>query len=140
MNVLVSAAIILLALLIVAWVMFSLYFVAASIYYVALRGRALEKELGFSYGSACLPSSGLAGYTSSLALVSVVDDGIFDRAGFRQGDVLPDESVIGFFRTLHRRCNQVTELAVVDGGPGPPFHGRPRRMIRFVVPDGNDLR
>jgi hypothetical protein len=134
MSVLVSAVIILLALLIVAWFTFSLCVVAASIYYVSLRGRALEKELGFRYGSACLPSSGLAGYTSSLALVSVVDGGIFDRAGFRQGDVLPDESVIGLFRTLHHRRNQVAELAVVDGGPGPPFHERPRRMIRFVLP------
>jgi hypothetical protein len=110
------------------------YIVFESFYYEVLLGPGLERDLGFRHGKAILPGGSIYGYTASVAIESVAPGGVFHRAGFRAGDALPDVSHGGLFKLLHRHRGRVAELSVVDGGPGPPFHERTRRVIRFDVP------
>jgi hypothetical protein len=98
----------------------------------------MERGLGFRRGSACRSAPNFAGYSKAMAVVSIVDGGEFQRAGFRAGDVLPDVSYIGFFMRLWRRRGHAVEFAVVDGGEGPPFEARSRRTIRLVIPPDCD--
>jgi hypothetical protein len=104
------------------------------LYSVTLLGPSLERDLGFRQGSAWLQSPGWRGYEEAVAIVSVTDGGVFQKAGFRAGDILPEESFIGLFRLLHRHRGRTAELVVVNGGDGEPFKARPRRTIRFFVP------
>jgi hypothetical protein len=110
------------------------YIVGEALYYQVHLAPALERDLGFRHGTACLPDGGVRGYVAAVAIDSVADGGVFQQAGFRGGDVLPNVSYSYLFKTLHRHRGQTAELAVVDGGPGPSFHYRTRRVIRFTVP------
>ena len=111
------------------------YIAGVVLYYQGLLAPALERDLGFKTGSASMPDDQSAhGYISAVAINSVVGGGVFQRAGFRGGDVLPDVSYTWLFKSLHRHRGRVAELAVVDGGPGPRFHYRSRKVIRFAVP------
>lgn len=111
-----------------AWVI-----VDALIYQGLLRP-GLERDLGFQEGTALLPDRGLRSYISAVAVDSVSEDGRFARAGVRAGDVLPDESHTSLFKKLHRHRGRMVELAVVDGGAGPAFRARPRRVVHLLVP------
>jgi hypothetical protein len=113
---------------------FAAYIVGQGFYYQGVLGPGLERELGFTHGIARLPSDGIRGYISAVAIESVADGGVFQQAGFRGGDVFPDISNTDLFKSLHRHRGRMTELAVVDGGPGPIFHDRERRVIRLAVP------
>jgi hypothetical protein len=124
----------LLALPVVALVALWVYVIAEALFYQGILGRVLERDLGFREGSASLPVAGPQGYISAVAIISVADGGVFAQAGFRAGDVLPEKSHTDLFKLLHRHRGRVAELAVVDGGPGPPFRERQRRVIRFAVP------
>ncbi len=106
----------------------------SSYYYCFLKGKPLNTDLGFRDGTACLNHPSFRGYVDAVCILSIEEGGVFEQAGFRVGDVLPDVSVIGLYRLLHSRRGQVAELSVVDGGPGPPFLKRPRRVIRVFVP------
>jgi hypothetical protein len=110
------------------------YIVWEALYYQVLLAPALERDLGFRRGTACLPDDNMRGYVSAVAIDSVAEGGVFQRAGFRGGDVLPDVSYSSLFKSLHRHRGRTAELAAVDGGPGPVSHHRTRRVIRFVVP------
>jgi hypothetical protein len=124
----------LLAVLLAVVGFFAIFVVASAIYYHTLLRRSLERDLGFRHGSASIQSPGFQGYENSVAIISVTDGGVFQKAGFRAGDVLPEESFIGLFRLLHRHRGRIVELVVADGGDGEPFKARPRRTIRFFVP------
>jgi hypothetical protein len=115
-----------------AVVCLSAYIVAAGFYYQSVLGPALERDLGFTGGAAYL-SVGRRLH-SAVALTVVAPGGVFDRAGFRAGDVLPGVSHTDLFRLLHRHRGQVAELSVMGGGDGPPFGERPARVILFEVP------
>ena len=110
------------------------YILGEALYYQVLLAPTLERDLGFRHGTAYLPDDGVLGYVSAVAIESVTDGSVFQRAGFRSGDVLPDFSHSSLFKSLHRHRGRTSELAVVDGGPGPVFHYRTRRVIRFAVP------
>jgi hypothetical protein len=109
----------------------SAYIVAVGTYYQVFLGPTLERQLGFTDGSAYLS---VGRRHSAVALAAVAPGGVFDQAGFRSGDVLPGSSHTDLFRLLHRSRGRVAALAVVDGGQGPPFGERPVRVIRFQVP------
>ena len=105
---------------------------AAAAYYQGLLKPGLERDLGFTEGAAYL---WVAGRThSAVAVESVTPGGVFDSAGLRAGDVVPGLSHTDLFRYLHRHRGRVAELAVVAGGPGRPFHERPRRVLSVRVP------
>lgn len=108
--------------------------VGEALYYQLLLAPALERDLGFKHGTTCMSGDGMRGYISAVAIDSVSDGGVFQHAGFRSGDVLPDVSNTSLFKMLHRSRGRIAELAVVDGGPGPIFHYRARRIIQFAVP------
>jgi hypothetical protein len=111
------------------------YIVAEALYYQVFLAPTLERDLGFRHGTACVPDPlGTRVYISAPAIRSVVYGGVFDRAGIRAGDVLPDLSNTGLFKRLHRHRGRTTELAVVDGGPGPAFSWRPRRLVQVTIP------
>ena len=110
----------------------SAYIVAEACYYQVWLGRALERDLGFRDGSAYVRVG--RRLNSAVALGSVAEGGVLAQAGFRAGDVVPDLSHSGLFRLLHRHRGREVELAVVDGGEGPAFSQRPKRVLRFAVP------
>ena len=116
------------ATVVAAWV------VTEVLIYLCYFGPSLERDLGFRDDTAVLPASGMRGYVSAVAVSSVSEEGPFGRAGVRSGDVLPDESHITLFKKLHCHRGKIVELAIVDGGDGPPFHERPRRAIQIPVP------
>ena len=62
------------------------YIVGEALYYQVLLAPALERDLGFGRGTACLPDDGMRGYVSTVAIDSVVDGGVFQQAGLRGGD------------------------------------------------------
>ncbi len=72
------------------------------LYYQLLHGPGLERDLGFREGSDSMPDDNFNGYISAVAIVSVVEGGVFDRAGVRKGDLLPDFSHASLFKLLHR--------------------------------------
>lgn len=114
----------------------SAYIAAEAYYYQGRLGPALERDLGFREGAAYL-RIGRRLY-SAVAIKEVTAGGVFARAGFRAGDVLPDVSHTDLFKLLHRHRGRAAELAVVGSGAGPPFYERPRRVIRFAVPPRGD--
>lgn len=69
-----------------------------------------------------------------LTIEEVAPGGVFDRAGFRQGDVVLDLSINGLFKLLHRGRGEQVTIRVVDGGDGPPLNERPERTLTSVVP------
>lgn len=110
----------------------SVYITAAAYYYQVYLGPALERDLGFRHGSTYLRVG--RRLHSAVAVEAVSDGGVFARAGFRAGEVLPGVSHTDLFKLLHRHRGRVAELTVVDGGEGLPFYERPRRVLRFSVP------
>ena len=110
----------------------SAFIVAEAYYYQAFLGPGLERDLGFRDGAAYLRVG--RRLHSAVALGSVTEGGVLARAGFRTGDVLPDLSLNDLFKLLHRHRGREVELAVVDGGEGPAFSQRPKRVLRFAVP------
>jgi hypothetical protein len=112
----------------------SAYVVVEACSYQGYLGPALERDLGFRRGSAYLRVG--RGLHDAVAITSVSDGGVFATAGFRSGDVLPNVSATGLYKLLHRHRGRMAVLSVVDGGEGPPFDERPRRVFRFNVPQG----
>lgn len=110
------------------------YIIGEALYYQVLVAPGLERDLGFRHGTACMRDGNMRGYVSAVAIDTVAEGGVFQQAGFQAGDVLPDVSHSSLFQSLHRHRGRTVELAAVDGGPGPLFQYRTRRVIRFVVP------
>ena len=134
MAFLLNALVCLVALLGAGVAILTAWFVMEAWIYVGFFGKGLERDLGFVDDKAILPSNRIFGYDSAVAVSSVIAEGPFARAGIRSGDVLPDESHISLFKKLHRHRGKTVELAIADGGAGPPFHERPRRAVRVLVP------
>ncbi len=111
-----------------AWIVFE-----AVVYQRVIRP-GLERDLGFKEGTAILPSDGRRGYISAVAIVDLAQGGNLAKAGVSVGDVLPDESHTGLLKKLHRHRGRAVGLSVVEGGAGPPFAERPRRLIEVIVP------
>jgi hypothetical protein len=97
-------------------------------------GEPLERELGFQHGTPYVQEDGSQWPQEVLTVESVVPGGVFDQAGFRQGDVVRGLSINGLFQVLHRARGQQVTIRVVDGGNGRPLEQRPERTITFFVP------
>jgi len=110
----------------------SAYVTAEAYYYQWYLGRDLERDLGFRDGAAYLRVG--RRMHAAVAVEEVVEGGVYDRAGIRRGDVLPDASHSDLFQLLHRHRGREVVLSIVDGGAGPPFCQRPRRLHRLLVP------
>lgn len=54
------------------------------LYYQLHHGPALMRDLGFREDSDSMPDDNARGYISAVAIVSVVEGGVFDRAGIRK--------------------------------------------------------
>ena len=134
MGTLISVVIITGGLLALAWIGLIVILLLASLYYCLLKGAPLQRELGFRTGTACLTASSFMGYIKALRIEEIADDGVFERAGFRVGDVLPDYSEIGLFQLLDRSRGRTIAIKVVNGGLGPPYVKRQRRIIQLTVP------
>jgi hypothetical protein len=111
-----------------AWIVFE------AVVYQRVLGPGLERDLGFKEGTAILPCEGLRGYISAVSIVDVAQGGKLAKAGVSVGDVLPDESHTSLFKKFHRHRGREVGLSVVEGGAGPPFSERPRRLIEVIVP------
>jgi hypothetical protein len=118
--------------LILLFILWAVYVVVEAHHYHGRIASDLQRELGFREGTIYNRSSRWT--ESAVAIVEVADGGVFCRAGFRAGNLLPSYSHTGLFKLLHRHRGQEAELAVADGGDGPSFYKRPLRVVRFVVP------
>jgi len=122
------------SIIVLAWIT---YVVASAYWYQSFQGARIERALGFTHGK--LYHRGTL--ESALAVTSVVEGGIFAKAGFQPDDVLPDWSITGFFRFLHRSRGQFIALEVVDGDlDGPPFRSRPRKTLCIAIPTTFDAQ
>ena len=111
------------------------WFAAQALTYQTLFGPNLERDLGFREGKSILPGQQPTGLCFGCGRhISDRRRSLLCGRYPCAGDVLPDESHTSLFKKLHRHRGRTVELAIVDGGPGPPFHERPRRFIRVVVP------
>lgn len=95
-------------------------------------GRQLERELGFRHGTPYV-SEGTS-FTEVLSIESVVEGGVFDRAGFHDGDILRRLTVNELFRRLHSGRGERLTFRVVDGGNGRALNQRAERAITFAMP------
>lgn len=117
------------ALLFVIWVA---YVAGAAFYWQSYIGDPLERDLGFGHGTPYVTCNGWL--QEVLVVESLTPGGVFEQAGFRQGDIIRGLSINDLFRLLHRGRGQQVMIRVVDGGDGPPLAERPERTITFVVP------
>ena len=94
---------------------------------------ALQRDLGFNHGS---PYVQVGGTRKELMTIEhVTPGGVFDRAGFRSGDIpLDDLSIFGFYRWLDASRGQTVTISVADGADGLPLRQRPKRSIEVVIP------
>lgn len=110
----------------VGWVMLEVF------YYQGVVGFALNRELGFAHGSPYVQCGGET--TEVFTIESVTPGGVFDRAGFREGDIVRGLSFTEFYKLLHRSRGREVTIEVVDGGDGPSLDRRPSWHISFTVP------
>lgn len=109
------------------------YVPLAALYWQVWIGGPLEQELGFEYGTPYIVVNG-SSMIEVLTIESVVPGGVFEKAGFKNGDVVRGLSLDELFKTLHRCRGQTATLHVVNGGNGPPLDQRSDRTMTFAVP------
>jgi hypothetical protein len=120
-----------LALLVAALVVAIAFVVSEATLYQSRLGPALERELGFAHGS---PYVRLGERRQEVFTLHPTPGGTLAAAGVRNGDIVRDFSITGFYKHLHlSRGSQVT-IRVMDGGDGPPADRRAVRTISFSVP------
>ena len=118
-----------------ALVAFSVSVVTEALYYQGQLAEALQQDLGFTHATPYIRS----GWRTADVLVvgALIPGGVFDRVGFRVGDIIHGPSITGLYKMLHRGRGSVVRLTVLQGGDGPPLNQRPRRVIAVPVPPVN---
>lgn len=93
----------------------------------------LQSDLGFKHGS---PYYKVGTFREVMTLEEVKSNGIFARAGVKDGDIVADESLwyIRFYKTLEEARGKTFVFSVVDGGEGSPLKERKERKISVNVP------
>lgn len=107
---------------------------ARGLYYQDRIGRELSRNLGFTHGSPYVRCGDRD--REVFAIESVEPGGAFDRAGFRDGDIVVGTDITGLYRELHRNRGREVTVSVVEGGDGPPLAERPVRKLCLAVPEG----
>lgn len=116
------------------------YVLGEAWYWQVSIGEPLERVLGFQCGSPYIRDSASSGLQEVLTVESVVPGGVFDRAGFKSGDVVRGLSTNELFQVLHRGRGREVTVRVVQGGDGPALDQRPQRSITFEVPRDDPFR
>jgi hypothetical protein len=111
---------------------FAVYVVAEAHYYQGRLAQELRRDLGFEHGTAYRRDGRRT--ADVLIIASLVPGGIFDRAGFRVGDIIRGPSIGGLYKMLHRGRGRRVQITVIDGGEGPRLEQRPKRVITVQVP------
>ena len=117
----------------VAFVLLCARIIIEAYYYQGHRAKRLERDLGFEHGSAYPRCNGRI-HLGVLTIRRLEPGGIFERAGFREGDILPWLTITELFKLLHRNRGREVEVHVIDGGNGPRLAARPERLIRISLP------
>jgi hypothetical protein len=109
-------------------------FLAQMWFYQERVGGQLRSELGFEHGSPYVRCGGIT-RREVFTIESVRSGGVFERAGFHNGDIVVGMSITEFYRVLQSKRGDDVMISVVDGGDGPALSERPVRQIRFRVPE-----
>lgn len=106
--------------------------VIEALIYQGVIARELERDLGFQLASTYIRCGESA--IGPLSITGIVPGGLFDQAGFLDGDIIIGQSTTGFFRLLHKNRGHTVNINVVDGGDGPILDERNEREILLTVP------
>lgn len=118
-------------------VLLGLSLTGPAIYWQMILRRALNEDLGFQHGSPYVKLGPSRIGTEVLVLEEVAPEGVVDRAGGKQGDIVLGFSTAELYRFLERSRGTKVSLRVVLGGDGPPLNMRPIRELSLQVPDSN---
>jgi hypothetical protein len=136
MNTMIEVLSWLMILLVASGFVWAIRVIVEAFYYQLILGPRYRRVLGFTEGSAYLQTYAHPLVpAAAVSIVGLAGDGIFARAGFRVGDVLPSVSYTSLFKMLHKHRGRWAELTVADGGKGCLVTERPTRIVRFQVPD-----
>ena len=97
----------------------------------------LQSDLGFKDGS---PYYKVGSFREVMTLEEIEPNGIFAKAGVKNGDIVADESLwyTSFYRFLEAARGKTFVFSTVDGGDGPPLKERKVREIIVNVPNQSD--
>jgi hypothetical protein len=104
----------------------------SAFYWQGRVGYPLEQRLGFRLGTPYIRTDD--GRTHEVRALEVLPGGAFERAGFRNGDIVRDIGLNAFFRTLRDHAGREVTIPVVQGGDGPPLMTREVRVVRIALP------
>jgi hypothetical protein len=119
------------AALCLAWIFYALY---AMWYWQSAVGVPIEREFGFRIGSPIIQVEGTSWPQEVISIETLQMDGVFGKAGFREGDIFLGLSANDVFKRLHRGRGTDVRFQVVRGGDGPPLDQREVREIAFKIP------
>jgi hypothetical protein len=92
----------------------------------------LKADLGFNHGSSYVKIDGKG--QEVFTIESTVSEGVFDRLGVREGDIVMDVSILEFYEHLETHRGGSYTFSVVGGGDGPSLANRHKRMISITIP------
>jgi hypothetical protein len=115
-----------------ALVTFAVYVASEAWRYQIRLGKDLRRDLGFEHATPYIRCGRRT--VDVLTVGALVAGGVFDRAGFRVGDIIEGLSITGLYKKLHCGRGSEVRLTVVEGGDGPPLKQRPRRVLAVTVP------
>jgi len=93
-------------------------------------GPQIRGKFGFAHGS---PYIKAGDKHIEVFTIHPKTDGLLHKAGFKDGDIVVDQTITDFYKMLYHAKGKVVEIKVVDGGDGLPIAQRKTRTISFKV-------
>lgn len=110
---------------------FVAYTVQQANYIQGVIGSELNRVLGFTHGS---PYIIIDGSGEEVFVLHPTANGIMDKAGVEDGDIVLEHSITGFYRQLHEHRGSTMTFAIAEGGNGAAIASRLKRTIELSIP------
>ena len=101
-------------------------------YFQGVIGSELNRVLGFTHGS---PYVIVDGSGEEVFVLHPTANGIMDKAGVEDGDIVLEHSITGFYRQLHEYRGSTLTFTMAEGGDGAAIASRPKRTIELSIPN-----